>query len=181
MHHGYDDYGKLKEPPLLKTIGLTAIGRPYHFQGTLRDIKKFMEGRGSTIGLRVSILPDTALKHHTWHYLVVDITDVAGSAAEAYQKAVVAAIPGVNILGALAGVLRRKKVIMKLRYGFTAPPQTRSHARVHIELPENGSNLGHLAAALDGSRKVTGLKVANVGVSVAKTVLKILTKGLSIA
>lgn len=172
MHHGYVDGNKVKQPPLLSTIGLTAIGRPYHFQGTMKEIKAYMEGAGSNIGLRVSHNAD--YPSHNWNYLVVDIYDVAVSATAAYQKAVVAAIPGVNILGAIIAAAKSKKVILKLRYGFTAQPESSSHIRVHIELPATGATLSDLAAALNGNREVSGLKLANIGVGIAKTVVKIL-------
>ena len=171
LSHGFVDGRTVKQPPLLSTIGLTAIGRDYHFQGTMKQIKSYMDGGGANIGLRVSHNAD--YPNHNWNYLVVDVYDVAISAAAAYQKAVVAAIPGVNILGAIIGAAKGKKVIMKLRYGFTAPPESSSHVRVHIELPD-GANLSDLAEALDGNRKVSALKLVNIGVGIAKTVVKIL-------
>jgi len=178
MEHGFVsvDGSQVQQPPLLRTVGLTSTGRPYHFQGKLKDIIKYMSEAGSTIGLRVT--PDNQYRDHNWNYLVVDIYNVSTSGAEVYRKAVVAAVPGVNIIGALMSAAKSKKVIVKLRYGFTAPPETPSHTRIHIELPSDGSCLGNLAMALDGSRKVTALSVANVGLSVTKTVVKILTKGI---
>ena len=179
MEHGFvsTDGGRVQQPPLLRTVGLTSTGRPYHFQGKMKDIVKYMNGPGSTIGLRVT--PDRRrYPDHNWSYLVVDIYKVSTSAAEAYRRAVVAAVPGVNILGALISAAKSKKVIIKLRYGFTAPPENTNHTRIHIELPATGSSLRNLAMALDGSRKVNALSVANIGVSTTKTVIKILTKGI---
>lgn len=179
MKHGYEQRGQIVQPPYLSTVGLTSTGRPYYFQGTMKEIKAYMEGAGSTIGLRVKC--DADYSSHNWSYLVVDIYDVAPSAAEQFRKAVVSAIPIVNILGALVTAGGNKRVQMKLRYGFTAQPETSSHVRIHIELPEEGSCLGYLAAALNGDRNVSGLKVANVALAVTKTVLKIMAKGFSVA
>lgn len=172
MKHGFDSFGKLEKPAYQTTIGLTSHAPDYVFQGSMKEIKGYMEGRGANLKLKVSL--DTNYAAHNWHYLIVDISDVAPKAATAYLQAVVAATPGVNVLGALMTAFGSKKIIVRLRYGFTAPPEKTTYTRLHIELPATGTRLANLAAALDGSRKIAAVKVANIGVSIAKTVVKIL-------
>eukprot|EP00546_Thalassionema_frauenfeldii_P020674 CAMPEP_0178895342 /NCGR_PEP_ID=MMETSP0786-20121207/534_1 /TAXON_ID=186022 /ORGANISM="Thalassionema frauenfeldii, Strain CCMP 1798" /LENGTH=207 /DNA_ID=CAMNT_0020565563 /DNA_START=33 /DNA_END=653 /DNA_ORIENTATION=+ len=151
MVHGYTDGVQIQPVAFLKTIGLTQKGRDYQFQGKLGDVLKFMKGDATDLTVKCH----DEKKEKPTETLVVDIYDVALTGVEQYQKAIVEQVSGVSLLLKFVEIVGSKKVVIKLRHGVTAPPQTKSHIRIKV----NPTTLGDLAESI-----ALGCKEAKVGV-----------------
>lgn len=176
MNHGYNSMKQIKTPPLLEVIGLAEGGNDYHFQGKLGAILEFMAQTKPAMKVKATgDLPGAKDK------IVVDINDIASSAADEYRKAVIAATPGANVLMALRSALKSSKskpVVIILRNGRTAPPVT-APVRFEITSPATLAEVAEgIAIALKPSAKgkagSAGDKAAQVLVAGAKTAVKVI-------
>ena len=162
--HGYDEMNKIKTPPFLKEIGLSEHGRNYVFQGTGKQIFGFMKSR-----------PDLKLRGDPTKGVVIDVYDIALSASQQYQKAVVAAVPGINLIAALVSAFKSSRMKIRLTNGKVAPPVTGA-VKVRLQV-KTGTPLPDLAEAIAVALAGGGGKASHamaIGVTVAKTGLKIL-------
>ncbi len=162
--HGYESMNLIKTPPFLREIGLSEHGLNYVFQGTGKQIFGFMKGK-----------PALKVKGHATRGVVIDVYDIALSASQQYQKAVVAAVPGINLIAALVSAFKSSKIRIRLTNGRVAPPAT---GAVKVRLQVNtGTSLPDLAEAIAVALAGKGGKASHamaIGVTVAKTGLKIL-------
>lgn len=176
MNHGYNSMNKITPPPFQKMIGLADGGNDYHFEGKLGLILEFMtktqpslkiEATGTTPGATDSIC--------------VDIYDIPLTAVQEYQKAVVSATPGANVLMALWDAVKSsnlKKVKIILRNARTAAPVA-AQVRFEIGSPATLMDVaGGIAAALKPSKSSSAkgktMQGAQVVVAIGKTTVKVI-------
>jgi len=176
MNHGYNSMKQIKTPPLLSMIGLSEIGNDYHFQGKLGLILEYMTQTKPALKVEsTGDLPGSKDK------IIVDINEIALTAVQEYQKAVVSATPGANVVMALRDALKRSKskpMVVILRNGRTAPPVT-APIRFEISSPATLAEVAEgIAIALKPSKKASGGAAANKAAQVliagAKTTVKVL-------
>lgn len=166
MIHGYESMNMIKKPPFLQGIGLSQGGNNYHFEGKLGDIIDFMTNVQPTLMVKTTNATPA-------DPVCVDIHNIALSGVQEYQKAVVAAVPGANLLGALISAKKDKKVKIILRNGKTSPPVTsltRFTVNSPIPLRDLADSIAEVLRGESGKRS----KAMNIGVAAAKTGLKVL-------
>lgn len=139
MQHGFDNLQGLRESPAQQAIGLTATASDYCFQGKFKEIVDFLEDEENKNKKVTCTSPDS--------YLVVDIYDIAASAAEEIQKAVIGAIGGaVALLGQALDILKDADVKIMLRHGTTAQPKQSNH--IGFKIKTENITFGLLAKAI---------------------------------